>query len=254
MLQPADNYEDLRARFSWRIPVRYNIAQSCCDHWAQVAPERPAILWKDSRDALLVLSFAKLQAQANRLANALIGLGIVKGERVALVLPQGPEVAIAHMAIYKLGAIALPLAALFGVEALEYRLRDAGAKAVISNPVGLSKIAEIKDRLPDLQLIISTESGHEKAYDFAALLAKSSDHFETADTAADEPAMMIYTSGTTGPPKGALHAHRVVLGHLPGVQMAHAFLPEEGDVLWTPADWAWAGGLLNILLPALHFG
>jgi acetyl-CoA synthetase len=65
---------------------------------------------------------------------------------------------------------------------------------------------------------------------------------------------MIYTSGTTGSPKGALHGHRVLLGHLPGVQMPHEFLPQPGDRLWTPADWAWAGGLLNVLLPGLHFG
>jgi acetyl-CoA synthetase len=65
---------------------------------------------------------------------------------------------------------------------------------------------------------------------------------------------MIYTSGTTGPAKGALHGHRVLLGHLPGVEMPHEFLPQPGDRLWTPADWAWAGGLLNVLLPGLHFG
>ena len=66
--------------------------------------------------------------------------------------------------------------------------------------------------------------------------------------------MMIYTSGTTGPPKGALHAHRVLLGHLPGVQLPHDFFPQPGDLFWTPADWAWAGGLLNVLLPSLRFG
>src|SRR5690606_7561935 len=70
----------------------------------------------------------------------------------------------------------------------------------------------------------------------------------------DDPALMIFTSGTTGPPKGALHGHRVLLGHLPGVQMPHEFLPQQGDRLWTPADWAWAGGLLNVLLPGLHLG
>jgi acetyl-CoA synthetase len=65
---------------------------------------------------------------------------------------------------------------------------------------------------------------------------------------------MIYTSGTTGPPKGALHAHRVLLGHLPGIRFAHEFLPQPGDRLWTPSDWAWAGGLLNVLLPGLYYG
>ena len=66
--------------------------------------------------------------------------------------------------------------------------------------------------------------------------------------------MMIYTSGTTGRPKGALHGHRVLLGHLPGVEMPHDFFPQPGDRFWTPADWAWAGGLLDCLLPCLHHG
>lgn len=254
MLHSADDYLSLRRNFTWHIPARYNIATYCCDRWAEADPARPAILWKDDQDRIAALSFADLQKQANRLANALQALGIQGGDRVAIILPQGWQVPVIHMALYKLGAIALPLAVLFGVEALEYRLRDAGVTLAITNHIGLAKIAEIRDRLPALSTLLSTEGPAAGALDFTALLAGARDRFVTADTAPDVPAMMIYTSGTTGPPKGALHAHRVVLGHLPGVQMAHAFLPEEGDRLWTPADWAWAGGLLNILLPALHFG
>ena len=74
------------------------------------------------------------------------------------------------------------------------------------------------------------------------------------DTAAEDAAMMIYTSGTTGQPKGALHAHRVLLGHLPGAELPHYPFPQAGDNYWTPADWAWAGGLLDVLLPSLHHG
>ncbi len=254
MLHSADDYLSLRRNFTWHIPARYNIATYCCDRWAEADPARPAILWKDDQDRIAALSFADLQKQANRLANALQALGIQGGDRVAIILPQGWQVPVIHMALYKLGAIALPLAVLFGVEALEYRLRDAGVTLAITNHIGLAKIAEIRDRLPALSTLLSTEGPAAGALEFTALLAGARDHFVTADTAPDDPAMMIYTSGTTGPPKGALHAHRVVLGHLPGVQMANAFLPEEGDRLWTPADWAWAGGLLNILLPALHFG
>ena len=254
MLHSADDYLSLRRNFTWHIPARYNIAAACCDRWAEADPTRPAILWKDDHDRIAVLSFADMQKQANRLANALQALGIRRGDRVAIILPQGWQVPVIHMALYKLSAIALPLAVLFGVEALEYRLRDAGVTMAISNQLGLAKIAEIRDRLPALATLLSTEGPAAGALDFTALLAGARDRFVTADTAPDDPAMMIYTSGTTGPPKGALHAHRVVLGHLPGVQMTHAFLPEEGDRLWTPADWAWAGGLLNILLPALHFG
>lgn len=253
MLERAGDYDSLRRHFAWRIPARYNIASLCCDHWAEIAPARPAILWKDEQERVATLTFGAMQQRANRLANALSALGVTSGDRVAIILPQGWEVAVIHMAVYKLGAVALPLAALFGVEALEYRLRDSGAKIVITNQAGLAKIAAIRDRLPDLATAIATDtSGGD--HHFAALLEKASDRFTTADTGPDDPAMMIYTSGTTGPPKGALHAHRVVLGHLPGVQMAHSFLPQEGDLMWTPADWAWAGGLLNILLPALHFG
>ncbi|OQW52617.1 AMP-binding protein [Candidatus Raskinella chloraquaticus] len=254
MLHSADDYQSLRRNFTWQIPARYNIATYCCDRWAETDPTRPAILWKDDHDRIAALSFADMQKQANRLANALQALGIQRSDRVAIILPQGWQVPVIHMALYKLGAIALPLAVLFGVEALEYRLRDAGVTLAISNLVGLAKIAEIRARLPALSTLLSTEGPAAGALEFTALLAGARDRFVTADTGPDDPAMMIYTSGTTGPPKGALHAHRVVLGHLPGVQMAHAFLPEEGDRLWTPADWAWAGGLLNILLPALHFG
>ena len=84
---------------------------------------------------------------------------------------------------------------------------------------------------------------------FHRLVADNSPDFAAEPTGPDDPAMMIFTSGTTGPPKGALHGHRVLLGHLPGVQMHHEFLPQPDDLLWTPADWAWAGGLLNVLLP-----
>src|SRR5690606_1131141 len=110
------------------------------------------------------------------------------------------------------------------------------------------------DRLPDLELIVSVDGAEAGALDFAALASRPDPDFAPADTLADDPALMIFTSGTTGPPKGALHAHRVLIGHIPGVQMPHEFLPQPGDLLWTPADWAWAGGLLNILLPGLLLG
>src|SRR5262249_21815799 len=90
--------------------------------------------------------------------------------------------------------------------------------------------------------------------DFHALLARAAPDFAAVPTTSEDPALMIYTSGTTGPPKAALHAHRVLLGHLPGIEFPHEFLPQAGDRFWTPADWAWAGGLLNVLLPGLHYG
>lgn len=253
MLQPAPDYGRLVAAFRWNIPQRYNIGVDVCDRWAAAEPGRPAILEVRNGHAF-VLTYGELKACSDRLANALRERGVARGDRVAILLPQGPAVPVAHVAIYKVGAVALPLAALFGVDALAYRLRDAGAKALITNAVGVAKLAQIRDELPGLQCVLSTDGPDGAAEGYAEAIERASPDFAPVDTAADDPAMMIYTSGTTGQPKGALHAHRVLLGHLPGVQMPHEFLPQPDDRLWTPADWAWAGGLLNVLLPGLHFG
>ena len=254
MLAPASDYATLAAQFRWRIPDRYNIGVDVCDRWAAQAPDRAAILEVGDGGRVAPLTYRDLRDASNRLARALGDRGIGRGDRVAILLPQCATVAVAHVAVYKLGAVALPLAALFGVDALSYRLRDAGAKALVTNAAGLAKLGEIADPLPDLAVILSTDGADGRAEGLAAVLEGPLADFTPVDTAADDPAMMIYTSGTTGQPKGALHAHRVLLGHLPGVQMPHEFLPQPGDRLWTPADWAWAGGLLNVLLPGLHFG
>jgi acetyl-CoA synthetase len=236
------------------VPARYNIGVDCCDRWAAREPDRLAILHVHPDGRSDNVSYGWLREISNRLANVLAAHGIVRGERVAILLPQTPEVAAAHLAIYKLGAIALPLAMLFGVDALSFRLQNSGAKAIVTNAVGIAKLAGIRADVPQLGLMLSIDGGADSALDFHASLARASSGFTPVDTSADDPAMMVYTSGTTGPPKGALHGHRVLLGHLPGIETHHEFLPQRGDRLWTPADWAWAGGLLNVLLPGLHYG
>jgi acetyl-CoA synthetase len=254
MLPDCRDHDGLVAAFRWKVPQRYNIGVDACDRWAASEPDRIAILDVAADGRVTPLTYGELREASNRLANVLAGQGIGPGDRVAILLPQSPAVPIAHMAVYKLGAVALPLAALFGVDALGFRLRDAGAKALIANAAGVSKLAEIRADLPHLGTVISTDGRDGGVLGLAESLEQASPDFTPAATAADDPALMIYTSGTTGPPKGALHAHRVLLGHLPGVEMHHEFLPQPDDRLWTPADWAWAGGLLNVLLPGLHFG
>jgi len=254
MLPPIHDYDRLYREFRWAIPARYNIGVDVCDRWAQRDPRRTAIIHIRGDGQTDTISFLALMRMSNQLANALRAHGIGRGDRVAILLPQMPEAVIAHIAVYKLGAVALPLALLFGTEALAYRLQNSGAKAVITNGFGLQKIADL-DALPaDLQLVICTDGDADGATGLESLLEKASDSFTAADTSADDPAMMIYTSGTTGPPKGALHAHRVLLGHMPGFELPHDFFPQPGDLFWTPADWAWAGGLLDALLPSLHHG
>ncbi|WP_417670078.1 acyl-CoA synthetase [Roseibium sp.] len=254
MIEPAGDYQTLLANFRWQIPQGYNIAASVSDRWAAEAPDRLAIRHVREAGEAEDWSHQALNRAANRFANALAAKGIERGDRVALLLPQAPQTAIAHIAIYKLGAIAVPLAALFGLDALKYRLNNSGAKGLVTDTAGLEKITAIRDEIPGLELVVSIDGPESGVESFDALQEASSDSFETLATTPDDPAMMIYTSGTTGQPKGVLHGHRVLLGHLPGIQMSQNFMPQQGDLLWTPSDWAWAGGLLNALFPALHFG
>jgi acetyl-CoA synthetase len=253
ILDEKPDYENLRRDFVWRLPDRFNIAAACCDRWAACEPDRPAII-DATGGGSQITTYGQLRDRADRLAYALKARGVTRGDRLAILLPQSADVAVCHFAAYKLGAIVLPLAALFGVDALEYRLTDSGARVAITDAAGAEKIASIRQALPNLEFVLSTQDAAAGALDFEKLLSDSSPAFETLDTSREDPALMIYTSGTTGLAKGALHAHRVLPGHLPGVQWPHDFFPRPGDLMWTPADWAWAGGLLNILLPSLYFG
>ena len=254
VLPNFDNYDDVYRAFRWNVPARINIGVDVCDRWAAADPGRLAILHVREDGRFDEISFGQLRETSNRLANVLAAHGIRRGDRVAIFLPQAPEVAAAHVAIYKLGAVALPIAILFGPDALSYRLQNSGAKAVLTDAQGLAKLNDVRDEVPDLACVLSVDGAGDRALSFADELARASSDFVAVDTAAEDPAMMIYTSGTTGNPKGALHGHRVLIGHLPGVELPHFPFPQQGDRYWTPADWAWAGGLLDVLLPSLYHG
>jgi acetyl-CoA synthetase len=250
----AADYDELVRRFAWRIPQRFNIGVDVCDRHAAARPHAPALVFEDEDGAVATLDFAGLRAASNRLANALRGLGIARGERVGILMAQSPETAVAHIACYKAGFVAVPLFSLFGADALAYRLGDCGAACAIADADQIGKLLAIRDRLPALRCLVSAGEAPTGTHAYAALVERASDAFAPVDTLADDPAVIIYTSGTTGSPKGALHAHRVLLGHLPGVEMPQDMFPKPGDLFWTPADWAWIGGLFDVLLPSLHHG
>lgn len=255
MLVHAATYDDARARFQWQVPRAYNIGVDACDRHAASHPEKVALIFEDEDGVVADFTFKDIKLASNRLANALAAHRIRRGDRLAILLQQAPETAIAHIAAYKAGLIAVPLFVLFGEDALEYRLKNSSAAALVTDTANLPKIAAIRRRLPDLKLILVVGGkGEDATLGFAAAVADASDSYSPVPTLADDPALIIFTSGTTGAPKGALHAHRVLLGHLPGVEFPQDFFPQPGDLFWTPADWAWIGGLLDVLLPAWHHG
>jgi acetyl-CoA synthetase len=233
MLERGTSWEAMQAGFDWALPERLNMARQVCDDWAEREPQRIAIFDPD-RGAV---SYAALKSMADALALELRARGVERGDRVGVLRTQGAWTAAAHIAAWKIGAISIPLFKLFGPDALLTRLRDAGSKIVIGDLEGHAGLREWggavlvpeEDRLP--------KGG-----------------IETVDTGPEDPAVLIYTSGTTGSPKGALHGHRVLTGHLPGVIASHDFLGQAGDVIWTPADWAWIGGLFDVLMPGLALG
>ncbi len=247
------DYATLYERFAWQLPAEYNIGVDCCDRHA---PDkgRLALIYDREDGGVEHWTFWELKRATDRFANTLRGLGVERGDRVAVLLSQSPELPIAHLAAYKLGAVALPLFALFGPDALLYRLGDSGAKVLVTDAEHYEIVAALRPQLPDLRQIVLTDGARAGALAFDELVRQGSPDFTPPATGPDDPALVMYTSGTTGPPKGALHGHRVLLGHLPGVSLPHDLMPRPGDLYWTPADWAWIGGLYDVLFPALHWG
>jgi acetyl-CoA synthetase len=254
LLPVGTSYAEVYDRFRWQIPTNFNIAGDVCDRHAD-DPSRLAMIYEDDTGQVSTHTFAEFRARSNQLAYALLKLGITRGDRVGIILSQRPETAVAHLAAYKLGAIALPLSTLFGPEALDYRLRDAEAKVVVTDAESLDRVLGVRDALPALRHVICVDHADaDGILDYQRLLTHASDTFSPVVTTAEDPALLIYTSGTTGPPKGALHAHRVLLGHLPAIEFYHEYFPRSGDRFWTPADWAWIGGLYDVLFPSWHYG
>jgi acetyl-CoA synthetase len=250
----VDRYAEIHAAHRWQVPADFNLAQACCTRWA-ADRARFALYWEDEDGARAAWTFWDLSQQANRLSNALSAHGIGRGDKVALILPQRPETAIAHIAVYQLGAVAVPLSFLFGPEALEYRLQHSEAKAAFVDAQSLPNLLPVRDRCPGLAHVIGVAGASAPGVtSWETLLHGASRHFEPIATHADDPAVLIYTSGTTGPPKGALMPHRCLIGNLPGFTHSHDGYPQPGDLFWSPADWAWTGGLMDALLPALYFG
>ena len=279
---PADHatvpqaYRQLHRDFRWNVPEFFNIAQACCGRWAnpQNAPENIAVHAYSTGVEPVFYTYAELQQQANKISNGLRSMGVSVGDRVAIVMPQCFETAVAYMAVLQLGAVAMPLSLLFGPEALEYRLQDSAAVSAIGDATALGNLTVVRQRCPALRSIVGV-GGSKSDCDvvWQALLAQQMEQFTLVPTRSDQAAVLIYTSGTTGNPKGALIAHQALIGNLPGflasqngfgfdnavpltmlADPARTLRSPSTTVFWSPADWAWTGGLMDALLPTLFFG
>ena len=258
----AGAHAALHSSFRWQVPARFNIAAVCSRRWAQgpLTAGLVAVAWEHEDGRQASLRYGELQAQADRLSHALVRLGVQRGDRVAVVMPQRPETAVAHIALYQMGAVAMPLSMLFGPDALAYRLQDSGAVAALVDETSIANLRAVRADCPVLRTVVAVgaAAGQGDA-DWAAVLGRGHKPFVPCDTLADDAAVLIYTSGTTGPPKGALIPHRALLGNLSGFVCSQNWFglgqPQSSDeVFWSPADWAWTGGLMDALLPTLYFG
>ena len=305
--QARDNYRAMHEGFRWQVPEHFNIAQVCCGRWAQQpdAGSRVAIRSHETGGGGTTLSYAQLQEGANRASNLLRSMGVRRGDRVAIVMPQRFETAIAYMGVFQLGAVAMPLSMLFGPEALEYRLQDSEAVVAICDDSSLANLLQVRAVCPALRSVVGVAcSAAGIDIEWESALQEQPATFTPVATRAQDGAILIYTSGTTGPPKGAYLPHRALIGNLPGFICSQNWFgfspsasaispspvrgragvgagtcgevpaspgragvgagtfraqprlpePETQSVFWSPADWAWTGGLMDALLPTLYFG
>lgn len=252
-----DGYDELLDAFEWEVPESFNMASYVCDRWATDDGERIALHADDGTGERETYTFSELRDTADAVANSLADRGIDRGDRVGINTRQRPETAIAHIACWKLGAVSVPLSTLFGTDALEYRLDDAGAVACFVDASNVDTLRGVVDNAPSLETVVTvgdvTPEDGEVA--FEKMVEANPSTFETARTDAEDNAIVIYTSGTTGDPKGVLHAHRVLLGNLPLFITGFCNLRlHDTDVFWTPSEWAWVATLFDIVFPGLFYG
>ena len=262
----ADRYPAIHQGFGWKVPKRFNMAQACCGQWAaQPSTARRTAIREHVLGQGLGQSwtFGQLQTAANRLSRVLQGLGVQRGDRVAIVLPQRFETAVAYMAVLQMGAVAMPLSMLFGPEALSFRINDSQARVAVCDESTVQALQQARPVCPGLLTLIGVgQAGAMADVDYAQAVSSHAASFKAVSTLAEDPAVLIYTSGTTGNPKGALIPHRALIGNLTGFVCSQnwfgfdPFKPAQASkaVFWSPADWAWTGGLMDALLPSLYFG
>lgn len=251
-----DTYEEAYEQFQWDIPETFNMAEAICGRWADQVDgkQRVALFHEDTDGSREAYTFWQVQRIANRVSNMLQDVGVDRGTRVGIILPQRPETLFANLGILQLGAVSIPLSVLYGTEGLRYRLDHSQTEVAIVDEERADLVADLRDDLDALETVITIDEPDTiDGQSWEAGLETAAPRFETVETAAKDSAYIIYTSGTTGKPKGAHHAHWKLLGYIPGWQMINEF-PEDGAVHYTPSGWSWVGGLFAVVWGAWYHG
>ena len=246
-------YDPAEGRPRVVIPEMANIAHDAVSRHA--ASGHTALIYEDARGTVQRYSFADLDTLSDRLAKGLAAIGVGRGEPVAVQTGQTPETAIAHLAVYKLGAVVLTLSQLYGPDTVAHVLNHSRARVLITDRDSWARIEPRRGELAALEHTIVVDDPATSETRLEDCLAADAAGFRPVATRADDPALLMYTSGSTGLPKGLLHAHRILHAYLPTVTMFYNLeLDRPGQRFWTPADWAWVGGLLDLVLPAWFAG
>jgi acetyl-CoA synthetase len=221
-------------------------------HLGPQTRDRPALIYETPGGTITTQSFAEVDRAATGLAASLRQHGVGRGNHVALHTGQHPDTAVSHMAICKLGAVAVTLSQLYGPETLAHALNDCSARVILTD-------RDVWDALqgqsfPSLTHVY-TRAPRPGEHDLGAAFAADPLGFEPDFGGADDPALLMYTSGSTGKPKGILHGHRVLAAYTPSINLFFNLSMTDADaVYWSPSDWAWVGGLLDMLFPAWMAG
>ncbi|MDR0584811.1 MAG: AMP-binding protein [Treponema sp.] len=237
-----DSYEDFYANYRCEVPDNFNFAYDVLDEWAVLQPEKTALLYTADSGGVLPFTFAGIRRLSDKAANALLSLGVQKGDVVMLILKQRPEVWVLMCALMKIGAVCIPGTYQLSAKDLEYRCNIAGVKMLIAvdDPDLLQNIEAARPRCTRLEHTAIVGGGAIPAsyIDMRDAVTKADAHFQRIVTETRDPMLIYFSSGTTGMPKMVLHNHSLPLGHI--VTAKYWQCVEDGAVHLTQTDSGWA--------------
>lgn len=247
------SYKEEFDSWKWDIPKNYNIGYDCVDkHVEGKNKDKIALLWENERGDTEKYTFGDMKKLSNKFGNVLKQLGLKKGDRFLIRLPNVPAFQTSFIGGVKIGAVPIPSSVMFRGHEVEYRINDSSSKAVITTSKYVKEVREIKDKCPSLEHVIVVDTPGKDELPYVDLMNEASDKLILENTTKEDMAFFCYTSGTTGNPKGAVHLHRWVSGNDPSVKYWQNV--KEDDIIGHTGDLSWIFPLGNGFLYAWRWG